>query len=191
MEGLTFITGNQAKADYLAKWLGHDVPHQKIELDEIQSLDPRVVVEHKVRQAYQKVGKPVLVEDVSLSFNAFGGRLPGTLIKWFLEELGNEGILKLLAGFEDRAATASIIYGLYDGEQLHFFEGRQTGRITTELPTESRDGWHGGKSWNSTFIPDGADKTYAEMTDDELLPFSHRAKAIEKLRVFLDAKKSE
>ena len=191
MEGLTFITGNQAKADYLAKWLGHDVPHQKIELDEIQSLDPRVVVEHKVRQAYQKVGKLVLVEDVSLSFNAFGGRLPGTLIKWFLEELGNEGILKLLAGFEDRTATASIIYGLYDGEQLHFFEGRQTGRITTELPTESRDGWHGSKSWNSTFIPDGADKTYAEMTDDELLPFSHRAKAIEKLRVFLDTKKSE
>ena len=191
MEGLTFITGNQAKADYLAQWLGHDVPHQKIELDEIQSLDPRVVVEHKVRQAYQKVGKLVLVEDVSLSFNAFGGRLPGTLIKWFLEELGNEGILKLLAGFEDRTATASIIYGLYDGEQLHFFEGRQTGRITTELPTESRDGWHGSKSWNSTFIPDGADKTYAEMTDDELLPFSHRAKAIEKLRVFLDTKKSE
>lgn len=188
---LIFITGNQAKADYLAKWLGHKVPHQKVDLDEIQSLDPYEVIEHKARQAYEIVGKPVLVEDVALSFNALGGKLPGTLIKWFLEELGNEGLIKLLAGFDDRTATASILYGLYDGKELRTFAGEQTGRIADTLPDDTTEhGWRGSKSWNFGFIPDGADKTYAEMTDEELKPFSHRAKAIEKLRAYLDQMKS-
>jgi len=46
---VTFITGNTAKAEYLAKYLGLPIEHQKIELDEIQSLDLRTVVEYKVR----------------------------------------------------------------------------------------------------------------------------------------------
>ena len=88
MKRLVFITGNQAKADYLAKWLGYPVEHQKVDLDELQSLDPHAVIEHKAKEAYKIVGEPVLVEDVRFSFAAFGGKLPGTLVKWFLEEVG-------------------------------------------------------------------------------------------------------
>ena len=33
-----FITGNQNKVDYLSRSLGMDLPHQKIDLDEIQSV---------------------------------------------------------------------------------------------------------------------------------------------------------
>jgi len=44
--------------------------HEKIDLEEIQSLDLREIVEHKVRQAYDVVKKPVLVEDTSLRFTA-------------------------------------------------------------------------------------------------------------------------
>ena len=47
-----FISGNQNKIDYLSKTLGLNLPHQKIDLDEIQSADPKVVIEHKVKQAY-------------------------------------------------------------------------------------------------------------------------------------------
>lgn len=187
MQELIFITGNQAKADYLAKWLGHDVPHQKVDLDELQSLNPIEVIEHKARGAYEIIKKPVLVEDVALSFNALGGKLPGTLIKWFLEEIGNDGLIKLLADFDDRTATASIVYGIFDGTELKTFTGEQSGRIVTELPDAAGDGWHGSLSWNSIFIPDGSDKTYAEMTDEELLPFSHRAKGIAKLSDYLNS----
>lgn len=187
MDDIVFITGNQAKADYLEKWLGHPVSHQKLDLDELQSLEPRDVIAHKAKEAYKIVGRPVLVEDVALSCKAFGGRLPGTLIKWFLEEIGNDGILKMLEGFEDRTATASIIYGIYDGNQLYSFEGRTAGRIAEAVRTSASDGWHGSKSWNGIFIPDGSDKTYAEMTDEELQPFSHRYKAIVKLREYLVA----
>lgn len=61
-----FITGNQNKADYLSRYLGFHVEHRKIDLDEIQSLNLNEIVEHKVRQAYEKVQGPVIVEDVSL-----------------------------------------------------------------------------------------------------------------------------
>ncbi|MEJ0072930.1 MAG: hypothetical protein WDN27_02475 [Candidatus Saccharibacteria bacterium] len=60
MNGLTFITGNQHKADFLAKWLGMELTHQKLELDELQSLDLHEIVEHKVRQAYDALQAPRL-----------------------------------------------------------------------------------------------------------------------------------
>jgi inosine/xanthosine triphosphate pyrophosphatase family protein len=47
-----------------------EVLHEKIELDEIQSLDLGEVVEHKVRQAYEIAKKPILVEDTALEFLA-------------------------------------------------------------------------------------------------------------------------
>lgn len=75
---ITFITGNQFKADYLAKYLGFSVDHHKLDLDEIQSLDLHKIVEHKVKQAYDILESPVLVEDVSLEFKALGG-LPGAV----------------------------------------------------------------------------------------------------------------
>lgn len=178
MKDIVFITGNQNKADYLAKYLDMPIPHQKIDLDELQSLDLREVVEHKVREAYKIIGAPVLVEDISLTFTAMG-RLPGTFIKWFLQELDNDGLCKLAATLPSQDAVASIMYGLYDGKTLEIFEGTTKGTIAPE----PRGG--GGFGWNPIFIPDGATKTYAEMVDEELMPYSHRADAVKKLREYL------
>lgn len=75
-----FITGNQSKADYLSRQLGVELQHQKVDLDELQSTDLHVIVEHKLKQAYEVCQQPVLVEDVSLVFNALG-ELPGTIAK--------------------------------------------------------------------------------------------------------------
>lgn len=178
MKDIVFITGNQHKADYLAKYLDMPIPHQKIDLDELQSLDLREVIEHKVREAYKIIGAPVLVEDISLTFTAMG-RLPGTFIKWFLQELDNDGLCELADGLPTRDAVASIMYGLYDGKTLEVFEGTTKGTIAPK-PRGS-----GGFGWNPIFIPEGATKTYAEMVDEELMPYSHRAEAVKKLREYL------
>jgi len=183
-----FITGNQHKADYLAKWLGQPVSHQKINLDEIQSLDLSRVVEDKARRAYRIVQRPVLVEDVALTFRALG-HLPGPLVKWFLEEIGTDGLCKLLQPFADKRATASIMYGLFDGQKLHTFEARVDGTVPDQPRSLDQLEWKNSLSWNSVFIPDGTTKTYAEMTDDELKPFSHRAMAIAKLQAYVRAQK--
>lgn len=178
MRPFTFISSNQHKVEYLRKWLDMPVAHKYVELDELQSLDLRTIVDHKARQAYDILKTPVLVEDVGLTFEAMG-KLPGPLIKWFLEELHDEGLCKLVDGLEHRKAYVSIMYGYYDGTQTQFFENHVSGTVSPE-PRGSH-----GFGWNPVFIPEGSDKTYAEMTDEEVRPFSVRARAIERLRAYL------
>ena len=185
MKNLTFITTNQSKADYLAKWLHLPVAHQELELPELQSLDLSVIVEHKTRAAYTAVGKPVLVEDVSFSMGALGA-LPGPLIRWFLAEIGLDHLCKIATMFEDKRAIAATMYGLFDGETYRMFEGITQGKLT-DAPREFApdNSWKAPVSWNRIFIPEGSTKAYCEMTDDELEIVSHRAKAISKLREYL------
>jgi non-canonical purine NTP pyrophosphatase (RdgB/HAM1 family) len=159
-----FITGNQNKVDYLSKTVGVELSHQKIDLDEIQSPDPIAVAEHKVRQAYDIVGMPVLVEDTSLSFNALGG-LPGTFVKFFVEsENGLENMCRMLDGLQDRSAYASAVYAYYDGTDLKTFSGRLNGIIASS-PRGS-----GGYGWDQIFEPEG----YSGLTRAELSPEQDR-----------------
>lgn len=181
MKDITFITGNQHKADFLAEHLGLPVAHHKLDLDEIQSLDPHEVVEHKVRQAYDILHTPVLVEDAGLIFTAMG-RLPGTYVKWFIEEMGYEGLLKLANNLPEQTAIGRVCYGLYDGTQLHFFDGEMRGHIAAQ----ARDGGQ-GFGFDPIFINDGFTKTRAEMTATEYARTSYRTMAIDTLRAFLRA----
>ena len=61
MSKVIFITGNQGKADFLAKHVDYPIAHQKLDLDEIQSLDLPEIAKHKAEQAYKVVQAPVLV----------------------------------------------------------------------------------------------------------------------------------
>ncbi|MBI3289904.1 hypothetical protein HYZ78_00735 [Candidatus Microgenomates bacterium] len=79
IKSLTFVTGNAAKAEQLARHLNFPVKHEKLDLLEIQSLDPTEIIEHKVKEAYKIIKNPVLVEDTSLIFCALG-KLPGPLM---------------------------------------------------------------------------------------------------------------
>jgi len=175
-----FITGNQDKAKYLAQTLGIKLAHQKIDLDEIQSPDPRVVIEHKVRQAYELIKKPVLVEDTSLSFNALHG-LPGTFVKFFVDaEDGLENMCHMLDGFEDRSAYASAVYGYFDGNSLHFFGGRLDGEIADHPRGE------GGYGWDKIFIPKGyGGLTRAELSPEDDIDSYNKIRDFVGLRAFL------
>ena len=178
MSDVIFITGNQRKVDYLKRWLELPVHHHKLDLDELQSLDTRVVAEHKARQAYDILKKPVLIEDTALTFTAMG-RLPGTYIKWFLEEIGPEGLCKIADSLAQRTAFATVTYAFCDGRDVHYFTGRVDGVVA---PKPRGDG---GMGWDPTFIPEGSTKTFAEMTPEEVTQFSPRVRAIKPLKAFL------
>ncbi len=178
MSDIVFITGNQHKADYLAKWLNVPIAHRKLDLDEIQSLDLRIVVEDKARRAYDMIGGTVLVEDVSLRFDALG-QLPGTFVKWFIQEIGTERMCRMLDNQPTRCALAAICYCLYDGKTMHFFESSMCG-VIADHPRG-----HKGFGWDEIFISDGMDKTRAELDDDEQMRTSMRHEAQDQLRAFL------
>ncbi len=177
MKTITFITGNEKKAEYLSRYLRYPVVHKKIDLDEIQSLNLSEIVEHKVKQAYKEVRWPVLVEDVSLRFSALG-KLPGPFIKFFENELGLEKLAEL-AGEENRNAVAVCIFWYYDGDDLKLFEGSVPGTIA--LAPKG----NGGFGWDKIFIPYFTHKTAAELDIHEYERFYTEEKPFEKIRAFL------
>lgn len=177
MKNVVFITGNQKKADYFAQLIGCPVDHMKLDLDEIQSLDLHEIVRNKLHQAYTQVNRPVLVEDVSLEFNALGG-LPGTFIKWFQEAMPYEELCRLLDG-KDRSAIARCVFGYYDGKNETFFEGSLKGTIP-EKPAGS-DGF----GWDLIFIPEGYTVTRAELSPEDDEKTYQIIKPIAEIRDFL------
>lgn len=180
MTNITFITGNQNKANYLAKYLGHPVDHVKLDLDEIQSLDLKEIVEHKVRQAYEKIGKPVIVEDVSLEFEALGG-LPGAFIKFFVEKVPFETICSMIDG-KTRNARACCVFGYFDGKDLELFEGSLDGQIADTPSGEN------GYGWDKIFIPQGYEVTRASLNETDDQKTYLQIKPFAKLKSFLESK---
>ncbi|MDP3948692.1 MAG: non-canonical purine NTP pyrophosphatase [bacterium] len=175
---ITFITGNAAKAKQLKWHLGRETLHKKLDLPEIQSLNLREIVERKAKDAYEIIKSPVLVEDTSLVFKALG-KLPGPLIKWFYEELGNEGICRIFAGQRNKSFIAEVCFGLYDGKELKTFSGKVYGTVAAKPRGKS------GFGWDPIFIPKGYKKTWGEMSTEEQKKTSMRRIALKKLEIFL------
>lgn len=180
MKTPVFITGNQHKAEYLAKLLEIPLEHQKVELDEIQSADLEEIVTHKAKQAYELIKKPVLVEDVALGFSALNG-LPGPFVKFFVEtENGLENMCRMLDGFGDRSARAECMFAYYDGNDCAVIAGGLDGTIATTPRGK------GGFGWDQIFCPDGYDgKTRAELILEQNEATYKTIKPITKLRTFL------
>ena len=175
-----FITGNQNKADYLARILGIELERQDIDVDEIQSLDPMEVIEHKVKQAYAVLQKPVLVEDTSLIFNALNG-LPGPFLKYFVTAKdGKENMCRMLNDFDDRSAYLTATYAYYDGETITTFTGRLNGTIATS-PRGT-----GGYGCDPVFEPEGyGGRTRAELSPEEDDESYQKIRDYKGLRAFL------
>lgn len=175
---LLLATGNEHKARELQTLLGRPVQRIKLDLPEIQAVDVQEVIQAKAREAYQLAGRPVLVEDTGLAFVAWNG-LPGALVRWFLDRVGNEGICQMLQSYEQTAASAETCIGYFDGSACHVFRGIVMGQIV-RVPRGNS-----GFGWDPIFMPDGWDKTFAEMTNEKQL-VSMRKLAVEQLKAFLD-----
>lgn len=178
MKDLTFVTGNPGKAQQIKKYLRIPIGHHELDLDEIQSLNLDEIIAHKAKEAYKKLQKPVLVDDTSLTIHTFG-HLPGPFIKWFLKELGDTGICKLVANLEDKSATAELALGLFDGVKMNIFKGVLQGSIAASPAGDN------GFGWDTIFIPEGYNQTRAQMSGEDYDATSPRDIAIQKLAQYL------
>jgi inosine triphosphate pyrophosphatase len=182
---LLFITGNPNKIKEAKKILKEfDIKNEPLDIPEIQELNSQLVVEEKVRQALKQLNKPLFVEDVSLCFDELNG-LPGPLIKWFVKSIGRRGLVDILSPFSNKSATAKcfIGYGVpktkTSKEKIVVFEGSIRGKIV-EPTGENNFGW------DPIFVPEGYEKTFAEMTEEEKNSISHRRRALEKFKEYLE-----
>lgn len=164
MKLVTFITGNQDKADNLSRLLGVPLAHKNIELDELQSLHMDEIIRHKAKAAYKALRTPVLVDDVSMWLDELDG-LPGPFIKFFVgAKNGAENLCRMADGLPSRRATARAYFGLYDGTNMTILHGEIHGKIA-EHPLGNNGFSYG---WDSIFCPDGyGGRTRAELNQDE------------------------
>ncbi len=152
---------------------------------EIQSNDLAEIALHAARYAYDKSHLkeyPVVVEDAGLFIEALNG-FPGPYSSYVYKTIGIRGVLKLMEGVENRCAyflSAVAIVHSELGERV--FVGRVDGSIAHEARGTK------GFGFDPIFIPEGCDKTFAEMNINEKCLYSHRSKAFRKLIEWLVSK---
>lgn len=140
----------------------------------------------KAQYVFDKYGKNCFADDTGLEIEALGGR-PGVFSARYATEghdfeANIDKVLGELKGVENRKARFRTVIALILDGSVHYFEGIVNGEIITE-----RKGIK-GFGYDPVFLPDGYDKTFAEMPLDEKNKISHRSRAVAKLVDFLNFK---
>jgi XTP/dITP diphosphohydrolase len=79
----------------------------------------------------------------------------------------------------DRSAYFTTVIALYIHHKVHLFEGRIDGTIIPEKRGSN------GFGYDPIFVPNGSEKTFAEMSTEEKSAMSHRGKALAKMTEYL------
>lgn len=172
---ITLITSNENKVQEFERLLGFKIKHQKIDLPEPQATDVRKVAEEKATKAYELLGRACLVDDTGLTIHAWG-ELPGALIRWFLDNVGSQGIIKMLGEDAPRDATVTTALGYCDENGSRVFTGEVHGKIA-QFPIGDN-----GFGYDPIFIPDGQSKTFAQLSDIEKDNCSMRQLAVRSMK---------
>ena len=164
------VTGNPGKIAEARTALGADLEAVEIDLPEIQSLDYREVLRFKAEEAWRRLGRPLVVEEAGLDLAALNG-FPGPLVKWMLGAVGAEGIARTAVALGDVRAAARCFLLHKDGDREIVAEGRTEGTLV--FPGRGSQGF----GWDPVFLPEGSNRTFAELTGAEKGAVSHRGKA--------------
>jgi len=187
---LIFATNNQHKVDEIRHAInssfelmtlidaGIDIdipePHDSLEKNATE----------KSRTIYQLTQINCFSEDTGLEVATLNGE-PGVKSARYAGDgrSFDKNIDKLLTNLEGKdnlsAQFRTVISLIMEGQERQF-EGICTGRIIRDRRGSN------GFGYDPIFIPDGSDKTFAEMELSEKDHYSHRAKATQKLVAFLN-----
>ena len=120
----------------------------------------------------------VIVEDAGLFIDALNG-FPGVYSSFIHRTIGNKGILKLMRDIKEREARFESVIAYRGKDKIHLFKGICRGKIAMEEKGKK------GFGYDPIFIPEGSEKTFAQMQTTEKNKFSHRGKAVAKIMQFL------
>lgn len=137
----------------------------------------------KVQYIHDRFGIDCFADDTGLEVEALDGA-PGVYSARYAGEPADFAknrakLLAALTGISNRRAQFRTVVSLILNDKTYFFEGIVTGRIIAE------ERGVGGFGYDSVFVPDGYDKTFAELPAAVKNSISHRARAMEQLNNFL------
>jgi XTP/dITP diphosphohydrolase len=178
------VTGNLGKLKEIKRWLDPlqiEVKLLKKDFVETQVDTLEEVIHFGVDHLVRKEGAeiPFIKDDSGLFIEALNG-FPGVYSSYVQRTVGNDGVLRLMVGKDDRRATFRTVIGLYlPGRGLSMFKGECHGTITIEPRGKL------GFGYDPIFIPNGEERTFAEMSVEEKNSISHRIMAIRRLVEFI------
>ncbi|PWJ21763.1 RdgB/HAM1 family non-canonical purine NTP pyrophosphatase [Jannaschia seohaensis] len=145
----------------------------------------------KARAAVAATGLAALADDSGLEVEALDGQPGIHTADWAETPTGRDFMLAMTRTHDAliaRAAPqpwrarfrATLVMLWPDGSEA-VFEGDAPGRLIWPIRGQT------GHGYDPMFIPDGHDRTFAEMPTEEKNAISHRARAMAKLKAALDA----
>jgi len=186
---IVFATNNEHKIKEIRNILGssftllslHDLKIKEEIPEEEPTLEGNAM--QKARFIHKKLNINVFADDTGLEIEVLNG-LPGVNSARFAGEKKDsdaniDKVLGMMGSSNNRKARFRTVIALIMNSKEYLFEGIVNGHIINER--RGKDGF----GYDPVFIPEGNDRTFAEMSLDEKNKISHRALAFEKLRDFL------
>ncbi|MDR3273458.1 MAG: RdgB/HAM1 family non-canonical purine NTP pyrophosphatase [Flavobacteriaceae bacterium] len=188
MNTLVFATHNVHKVEEVLAMLKDRV--NVVDLEELMFFDtiPETgnnLSDNALQKAHfirEKIGLDCFADDTGLEVDALNGE-PGVISARYAGEPSDserniDKLLQKLSNNTNRNAQFRCVIALILNNETHLFEGIVRGRIATE-----RFG-HKGFGYDSIFIPDGYEKTFAQLLPEEKNKISHRSLAVKQLSDF-------
>ena len=189
---IVFATNNKHKLEEIKDILGkdfeivslaeigchEDIPETGLTLEENARQKSTYIVEHYNHDCF--------ADDTGLEVDVLNGE-PGVHSARYAEgtdhdsEANMRKLLSKMSNVKDRTARFRTVISLIINGVEHQFEGRVEGRIATEK--------HGkeGFGYDPIFIPEGYNKSFAELGEEVKNQISHRARAVKKLAEYLSS----
>lgn len=189
---IIFATANQNKADEIQKIMPSEIEILSLKdigfEGDIPETQPTIEGNaiQKANYIVEKFHQNCFADDTGLEVEALNGE-PGVYsARYAGEERDNEKnidlVLEKLKSEENRKARFKTVIALSIDGNLKTFEGIVEGEIIKEKRGTQ------GFGYDAVFLPDGYDKTFAELSMDEKNNISHRARAIQKMIDFLKSR---
>lgn len=189
MRKLVFATNNAHKLEEVRAVLDNKI--EIISLNELgcydeipetaDTLEGNALI--KAEYVFNKFEMACIADDTGLEVEALNGE-PGVYSARYGGEPHNaqknmQKLLTNLKGIENRKARFRTVIVLKDAERELYFEGTIHGHIS-ETPSGAA-----GFGYDPVFVPDGYNKSFAELGPELKNKISHRALAVEELIRFL------
>jgi XTP/dITP diphosphohydrolase len=189
MHTLIFATNNRNKVAEIQSLVGPNftiIPLKEAGID-IDIPEPHDQLEanalEKAMTIFNMTQQNCFSEDTGLEILALDGA-PGVKSARYAGENSNpqaniDLVLSKMTGVENRTAQFRTVICLIWENQTYYFEGICKGQILNNMQGEN------GFGYDPIFVPDGASKSFANMTMEEKNTYSHRKKAVTQLFEFL------
>lgn len=188
---IVFATGNPNKIREVKEILDSGINIVGLKeigcLEDIPETSPTIEGNalQKAQYVVERYGIDCFSEDTGLEIAALNGA-PGVLTARYAgaakdPEANMALVLQQLKHQANRAAQFKTVVALIFNGQKHLFEGIVKGTISEDYLRGDY-----GFGYDPIFVPNGFDKSFAQMTPNEKNAISHRGKAINKLKLYLN-----